>query len=131
MKQTRDTRQRRLVLEAVRSRLDHPSADEIYMDVRERDDKISRGTVYRNLSILAESGEILHVKVPAADRYDVRLDRHYHMFCVGCGTVIDAPVSYEESFDAAAERETGFRIERHRTIFEGLCPECQKKENLM
>ncbi len=128
MKQTRNTRQRKLVEEAVKARKNHPTADEIYMDVRERDEKISRGTVYRNLNLLAESGEISHVRVPSADRYDFRLDRHYHTFCTGCGAVCDSPVPYTEEYDRLTEEATGFRITRHRTVFEGLCPECQKKE---
>ncbi len=127
MKQKRRTRQRQLVLDAVRARRDHPSADEIYLDARGKDDKISRGTVYRNLSVLAGDGEILHVKVPSADRYDLRTDRHYHMFCTGCGIVIDAPIEYQDTYDKAVETKTGFSVERHRTIFEGLCPECVKK----
>ena len=125
---TRDTRQRRLVLEAVRSRTDHPSADDIYLAVRERDERISRGTVYRNLNVLAEAGEITHVKVPSADRYDLRQERHYHLFCVGCGTVRDAPLAYREGFDRQAEAGTGFAVERHRMIFEGLCCACQAKK---
>ena len=126
MKQQRNTRQRRMVLDAVRSRRDHPSADEIYLDIREKDDRISRGTVYRNLNVLAEAGEILHVKVPSADRYDLRADRHYHMFCTGCGAVYDAPLDYCEEYDRRVGEETGFNIERHRMIFEGLCPQCRK-----
>ena len=124
---TRMTRQRQLVLDAVRSRTDHPSADDIYLDVRQKDDRISRGTIYRNLMILAESGEICHVRVPAADRYDLRLDKHCHMFCTGCGAVSDAPVPYQQDWDERVARETGFQIQRHRTIFEGLCPSCQAK----
>ena len=124
----RNTRQRRLVLDAVRARADHPCADEIYLDVRREDNKISRGTVYRNLNILAESGEITHVKVPSADRYDLRRERHYHCFCVSCGAVFDAPVSYREEYDRKVEEETGFQVLRHRTIFEGLCPQCRAQE---
>ncbi len=127
---TRDTRQRRLVLEAVRSRTDHPSADDIYLAVRERDERISRGTVYRNLNVLAEAGEITHVKVPSADRYDLRQDKHYHLFCVRCGAVTDAPVDYREELDRRVAQAAGFAVERHRMIFEGLCPACQKKENV-
>ena len=125
---TRDTRQRRLVLEAVRSRADHPSADDIYLAVREQDERISRGTVYRNLNVLAQAGEITHVKVPAADRYDLRQERHYHLFCVGCGAVCDAPLDYRAQLDRQVEGQTGFAVERHRTIFEGLCPACQAKK---
>ena len=127
MVKKRDTHQRRLVLEAVRSRTDHPSADDIYLSVREKDDRISRGTVYRNLSVLAEGGEISHVRVPSADRYDLRPDKHYHMFCTGCGAVCDVPIDYREDYDRLAEEKTGFRIDRHRTVFEGLCSQCREK----
>ena len=50
MKQQRNTRQRQLVLDAVRSRQDHPTAEQIYQSVRERDAHVSRGPVYRNLN---------------------------------------------------------------------------------
>lgn len=126
--QKRETHQRRLVLDAVRARSDHPSADEIYLDVREKDSRISRGTVYRNLKTLAEEQEITHVKVPAADRYDWRLDKHYHMFCTCCGRVCDAPLVYRDDYDQEMGERTGFLIERHRMIFEGLCAACQEKK---
>lgn len=126
--QTRNTKQRGLVLDAVRARCDHPSADDIYIDVRRLDPKISRGTVYRNLSVLAEAGEIMHVRVPAADRYDLRTERHYHMFCLHCGRVTDAPIPYRDELDEGAAAATGFAVARHRTIFEGVCPECREKE---
>lgn len=129
MKQQRSTIQRRLVLDAVRARCDHPSADQIYLDVRSRDDRISRGTVYRNLNLLADNGEILHVKVPGADRYDQRLDFHYHLICTGCGAVSDVPIEYRGALDDEAAAETGYLISRHRTVFEGLCPRCLEKAN--
>ena len=127
MKGKRNTRQRRLVLDAVHSLTNHPSADEIYVYLRKFDSRISRGTVYRNLNILAEDGEINHIKVPTADRYDFRTDRHYHMICSQCGKVYDAPVEYIEANDRAAEVGTGFKIECHNTVFEGVCSDCQKK----
>ena len=74
--QYRNTRQRKIVLEAVQEHHDHPSADQIYLEIRAKDPRISRGTVYRNLNILSEEGQITHVKVPGADRYDCRTDFH-------------------------------------------------------
>lgn len=130
MKKQRNSKQRDLVLEAVKSRCDHPTADQIYIDVRKKDEKISRGTVYRNLGILSENEEITNVKVPAADRYDMRLDRHYHIYCTGCGRVFDAPIPYHTEYDNQIEEESGFKIERHRMIFEGLCPDCKNKNNI-
>ena len=121
----RDTRQRRLVLRAVQARSDHPTAEQIYADVRVTDPKISHGTVYRNLNCLSEDGAICHVRVPGADRYDLRTDLHYHMFCVKCKKVIDAPYSYKEYLDEETMQQSGFEIIRHRLIFEGICPECR------
>ena len=127
MKEQRNSKQRRIILDAVTARCDHPTADQIYLDVRAIDGKISRGTVYRNLGILSENEEITNVKVPAADRYDSRCDRHYHIFCTGCGRVFDAPLSYHAEYDGQIEEETGFQIHRHLLIFEGLCTDCRKK----
>lgn len=127
MKNQRSSRQRQLILEAVKKRHDHPTADQIYLDVRSEDSHISRGTVYRNLALLSASGQISNVKVPAADRFDFRPDRHYHLFCTGCGRVFDAPISYHDEYDALVAEETGFQISRHRTVFEGLCPDCSSK----
>ena len=97
--QYRNTRQRKIVLEAVQEHHDHPSADQIYLEIRAKDPRISRGTVYRNLNILSEEGQITHVKVPGADRYDCRTDFHYHLICTDCGAVCDAPFSYDPTPD--------------------------------
>lgn len=126
----RETKQRQMVLQAVQARKDHPTADQIFNDVHKLDPKISHGTVYRNLNLLCEEGLICHVRVPGADRYDLRTDLHYHMFCVKCKKVIDAPHPYKPYLDEEIAKRSGYKIIRHRLIFEGVCPECQKKETL-
>ena len=78
MKQQRNTRQRQLVLDAVRSRQDHPTAEQIYQSVRERDAHVSRGTVYRNLNLLCEKQDIYRVVMADCDRFDLRADPHHH-----------------------------------------------------
>lgn len=65
----RNTIQRTLVLEAVNQLRNHATADEIYEKIVSEHPHIGRGTVYRNLQLLAESGEILKTEVPGgADR---------------------------------------------------------------
>lgn len=124
----RDTKQRQLILDAVRSRCDHPTADQIYDDIHAIDARISRGTVYRNLNLLCEEGAICHVRVPGADRYDLRVDLHCHIFCIGCKEVIDAPYPYRAYLDSEIAKKSGYKIIRHRLIFEGVCPVCQSNE---
>ena len=127
-KKQRDTRQRRMVYDAVTGRCDHPSADEIYSDVHAADPGIGKATVYRNLKTLSENGEIRHVKVPGADRYDLTVEDHYHLLCTQCGKVVDAPIEYIRANDELVAEKTGFSITRHRTVFEGICPECLKNK---
>lgn len=90
--QRRNTRQRKLVLDAVRQSYNHPTADEIYNVVRAQDDKISRGTVYRNLNLLADAGEILSIKTPGGSRFDRTIEPHAHIICTSCSRVIDVPL---------------------------------------
>lgn len=126
--QRRNTRQRKLVLDAVRQSSSHPTADEIYGAVRERDSKISRGTVYRNLNLLANEGAILSIKTPGGSRFDRTVDPHAHLICTSCGRVIDVPLPFDASLDARATEETGWGVTSHYTIFEGLCPDCRDQD---
>ena len=125
MKVQRDTKQRRLIYETVMKHYDHPNAEEIYTDVHLQDAKISKGTVYRNLKILSDNEDIFHIKVPGADRYDSTLKNHYHILCTECGIVIDAPIDYISPNDDLVEEKTDFKIQKHQTVFEGVCPKCQ------
>lgn len=123
----RDTRQRQLVLQAVYSHRDHPTADSIYLDVLSRDSHVSRATVYRNLKCLGDMKEILRIEVPGADRFDLRTEEHYHFLCIRCGALSDVPDDYRKDWDKQTEeRVKGYRVIRHKTIFEGVCPLCRK-----
>jgi Fur family peroxide stress response transcriptional regulator len=124
----RNTRQRELVLEAV-CRGNHPTAREIFDAIAERE-RISLGTVYRNLMILEEEGEIVPVKSdPELVRYDRRLDLHHHLHCKVCGGVYDMPLPYNAAFDREAAKKSGFRIECHSITFEGVCAACMRRKS--
>ena len=123
----RNTKQRELVLDIVRAHTDHPTADMIFEEAHRLDEKISRGTVYRNLNYLSEAGAIMHIKVPGADRYDLKTDFHYHFLCVRCRGVWDLPFEYTPEYDKMLSELTGYEVFRHRLLFEGLCPSCKSK----
>ena len=127
MKQ-RDTKQKRLILNAVKKHTDHPAADDIYSDVHKIDSRVSKATVYRNLKQLSDNGDIIQVKIPGADRFDSTVMPHYHIICGVCGKVVDAPIGYAAENDGFVAEKTGFLILRHRTVFEGICPECLSAE---
>lgn len=111
--QRRNTKQRKLVLDAVRQSYNHPTADEIYNAVREQDDKISRGTVYRNLNLLADAGEILSIKTPGGSRFDRTIEPHAHIICTSCSRVIDVPLPFDAQLDAKASEQIGWHVTLH------------------
>ena len=127
--QRRNTKQRKLVLDAVRALHDHPTADEVFCETRRHDERISRGTVYRNLALLADDGTIQMLKTPGGNRFDDRCDRHAHLICTSCGAVRDVELPYDDAVDGAAMAETGFAQVTHYAFFEGICPACQARHD--
>jgi len=122
------TRQRKIILEELRKVKTHPSADEIYEMVRLRLPRISLGTVYRNLEILSELGEIQKLQLSGAlKRFDWDTNKHYHIRCVRCNRVDDAPIAPLNQIEDELYEATVFEIIGHNLEFVGLCPECSKK----
>lgn len=122
----RNTKQRQIVLDVVKNRCDHPTAEQIFDEVHAIDPRISRGTVYRNLNVLERQSMLTQVRAPEASRFDRRCDKHYHLICTRCGQVCDAPIEYQQTSDEAVAQLTGFQITSHQALFEGICPACQK-----
>ena len=126
----RNTIQRQLVIAAVRFLADHPTAEEVYDRITMEYPDISKGTVYRNLNSLVESGLLGKVSVPSgADRFDQSLARHYHIKCTQCGKFMNVEnFDYFHDLDDKLATATGFKMEHHDIVFSGLCPECQKHQ---
>lgn len=127
--QVRNSNQRKIILEIMKDNFTHPTADEIYEKARTIDAHISRGTVYRNLGFLSETGEILKISVPnGSDHYDSRLNEHYHFCCSNCGKMYDVPgtINVETEMVSTEMAKDGFSVNAHNLIFTGLCPKCNK-----
>ncbi|MFH1990832.1 MAG: transcriptional repressor [Pseudomonadota bacterium] len=124
----RMTRQRKLILDVLRQVNAHPGADEIYDMVRKRLPNISLGTVYRNLEVLSESGEIQKLELGGTiKRYDWNPNKHYHIRCTRCGRVDDAPIAPLKQLENELYGATVYTIIGHRLEFVGLCPACSKQ----
>ena len=125
----RNTIQRSLVLEAVNRLQCHATAEEIYDAISREHPHISRGTVYRNLKQLSETGEIRKLEVPgSADHYDHRTHNHYHARCLKCGKVFDVEMDYIEDLGRSIRDAHGFDIRGHNIMFRGVCPACQEED---
>ncbi len=123
-KQTRSTRQRKIILEELRSVSSHPTADELYVRAKSRLPNISLGTVYRNLDLLVQKGEVVCLETAGLQRrFDGDTTPHYHVRCRKCGKVQDLPGEFRLP-DIPSAPLNDFTVTGVRVEFEGICSSC-------
>jgi Fe2+ or Zn2+ uptake regulation protein len=124
----RKSQQRERILEILKETKSHPTADWIYMRLKEEIPDLSLGTVYRNLKVLMEQGHIQKLPFGSTfDRFEAKIAPHYHLVCEKCGLVEDFEMPQYSSINSQAEKMSAFKISRHRIDFFGLCEKCQDK----
>jgi Fur family ferric uptake transcriptional regulator len=122
----RMTTQRRVILEELRKVDTHPTADRVYEMVRKRLPRISLATVYRNLEFLADRGLVQKHELGGSQRrFDGNPGNHYHLRCIRCGKLDDAPISPVSAMEDALREDTEYEIVGHRLEFLGICPTCR------
>ena len=130
-RQRRSTKQRQAVLSAIISG-GHTTADNIYAVVKRTNPSISLGTIYRNLRLPEDEGQIVGLDMPSGGRiYDATTGEHSHAVCTSCGRVddvnLDGPTM--EAINASAVEQTRYQVGYRRTQFFGKCPDWVNKES--
>ncbi|KUO60699.1 MAG: peptide ABC transporter substrate-binding protein [Gracilibacter sp. BRH_c7a] len=127
-KGVRFTPQRQAILEFLLATDIHPTAEDIYKQVKVKFPGVSLGTIYNTLNMLKEHGFILELTCgDMSSRFDGNPVNHYHAMCNRCGKVVDFPCDLVEMDKYVAEK-TNFIINTHNLVFYGICPECQKEQ---
>ena len=122
------SKQRDAIIKYLKEVKTHPTAEEVYNDLRVQNPVISLGTVYRNLDKLAKSGEILRLKeFGNKDRFDGNNKHHYHAECVKCKKVFDVYQDYFKSIDKQVQEKLGYDVLSHEVKFNVICPMCKEK----
>lgn len=120
---------RQIILEELQRYPGHPTAQEIYERVRQRLPRVSLATIYRNLEALVARGLVRKLE-SATDRrrFDGGLQDHYHLRCLACGRVEDAPLPLQEELNRLVGAQSNYLILGHNLEFYGLCPACRAKQ---
>lgn len=119
------SKEKQAILQFLRITNSHPTADAVYTEMRREIPNISLGTVYRNLRLLKEEGEINELE-PASNlsRFDGNTRLHYHFRCEKCSRVFDLNEAYDNSLNERINRNTGFTVSSHVMEFRGICRDC-------
>lgn len=123
--QLKHSKQREVIYHFLMTREDHPTADVVYTGVRREIPNISLGTVYRNLQLLSEVGQIQKVNVgDGVDHFDADISLHYHFRCRTCGAVRDLKLKPLPFDPKDLVLDFGGQIDATTTYFEGVCADC-------
>ncbi len=126
----RSTLQKTIIFDTVINMKCHPTADEIYSEINKKFPNISKGTVYRNLSLLSSEDKILKISVPnAPDCYDFNLSKHYHLKCQKCGRIFDVKGPTVDISQFTGENE--HIIYDYILLFNGVCNGCNKEGDIV
>ena len=121
------TPQRVALLRLLATSEGHPSATQLYDQLRDQFPTTSPGTVYKTLNLLKDMDEVLELGFSDDDnRYDGNKPYpHPHLICIRCRKITDPEVSLAQGLVQEVAQQSGFQIVGHRLDFYGLCPDCQ------
>ena len=102
----------------------HPSANTIYNDLKPSIPKLSLGTVYTNLKLFEELGQVIRVaNVKGFERYDANCEDHVHLVCDKCGAVIDIMDADIQGAKKACQVGQA-KINSIQIVLHGTCESC-------
>lgn len=122
--QARNTKQLRIIWDAVKDDKSHPTADQIYDRVRKKLPNISLGTVYRNLQKLVSDEKLQVLMRGRSQHFDPLAECHQHFICELCDRVYDVLIDNQLEIKPVKLPHEGFRVTSHQLAFYGTCKHC-------
>jgi Fur family transcriptional regulator, stress-responsive regulator len=122
------TAQRRVVAEVLAGEHIHLTADAVYSQAQLLLPEISLATVYNTLNELVDMGEVMEISTgDGPKRYDPNTTAaHHHLYCVGCGALLDVHPGGTETLELSDAEKHGFELLDVDIIFRGRCPNCRR-----
>ena len=118
------SRPRVAILDYLRKHYTHPTADEIFRDLRGSVPTLSLTTVYNTLKLFSEKGLCLSLTINEKQVcYDGQTFPHGHLLCNKCGKIHDivqeivSPVPVEDFINGHCIKEVHY-------YYKGICSEC-------
>lgn len=124
-KPLRNTKQRKYMLDLLRSTDTHPNAFWLFEKMKPGFPNLSLSTVYRNLSILESQGLLQRLSCgDTFDRYDGNIAMHSHFYCRECSSVYDLNAKALEDSALSSADAGGHKLEGCHITFYGVCKQC-------
>jgi Fur family peroxide stress response transcriptional regulator len=123
------TPQRLTILRILSKSEGHPSAEQIFEQIRADYPTTSLATIYKTLSLLKHVSEVFEVNFASlGSHYDGNKPYpHPHLICTKCGQILDPEFGPVAGISQEIARQTGYKITHQQLNFFGLCPQCQQE----
>ena len=123
---SRVTAARRALVEALVEADDHHvTADDLVAAVHRSAPAVHRSTVYRTLDALEQAGVVEHVHLGHGRAvYHLTDDRHHHLVCDRCGTVVEVPEAVVAPLRDELASHYGFVVGGRHFALPGVCRAC-------
>ena len=122
------TPERQAILNHVFECHGHFEAEELLIDMRKNNKRVSKATIYRTLALLVNSGllrEVIFGEKHAHYEHVYGHEHHEHLVCIGCGKIIEFTDERIEKFQEEVCIENKFKAESHKFQIMGYCEDCQ------
>ncbi|MCI1798356.1 MAG: transcriptional repressor [Bifidobacterium tibiigranuli] len=126
----RVTRARMLIVKQLQEDDTFATAQTVYNRLFEKGRRVGIATVYRNLQIMAQDGELDSVRQNGEVYYRLCRDRHHHhhVVCRRCGRAVELEIPGLEQWVNSRAQSLGFSDVTHSIEIFGLCAQCRKLE---
>jgi Fur family ferric uptake transcriptional regulator len=123
---TQRTRSQERIMQVLKTLKKAISAQELYIELRKRNQNMGLATVYRSLEALKLQGEVQVRTLPNGESLygSIHRDQH-HLTCVNCGTSIPIAECPVHQLKEQLEQSHQFKVYYHTLEFFGLCDRCQ------
>ena len=124
------TPQRIAILKFLEGNTSHPTAEDIYTEIKKKYPTVSFATVYNTVQALRDRGELLEITIdPQRKHFDPNPSAHHHIMCTGCGRIGDVFTDYSKALALPKEVTSEFSVTGNHVDFYGVCSSCRKKTN--
>lgn len=104
----------------------HPTVEQIYTELKEKNPSLSKTTVYNSVETLKKHGIVQSISISGSEsRYDIKQGMHHHFLCKKCGKIVDIEV---ECPNLGKMLECGHNVEEVQGYFKGICKICLNED---
>ena len=124
------TSQRIAIMKLLQGRTDHPSAEQLFLELKPEHPTLSIATVYSTTQLLAQASMLRILSIDEKKVYfDPNTAPHAHFMCRECKKITDIPMDFSRTAEQITPELGIAAIDSTEVFYYGICMECKDKDD--